>query len=152
MAASDADFLLAIARASPMAPDWRLPDYQQIPLSDPSGVLYRFATVADSSGMLSGFVVASLLRAEELATLEGIVVHPGFQRQGIGAALLVSAMGSAYEAGARAMRLEVRASNAAALCLYRSQGFQSKGGRRAYYSAPVEDALLLEAPLPGVSR
>ena len=45
------------------------------------------------------------------------------------------------------IRLEVRASNAAALALYQRHGFSAAGVRRAYYSAPVEDALLLQAPL-----
>jgi ribosomal-protein-alanine N-acetyltransferase len=41
----------------------------------------------------------------------------------------------------------VRSSNAAAIALYRRHGFSQAGIRRAYYSAPVEDALLLQAPL-----
>jgi ribosomal-protein-alanine N-acetyltransferase len=41
----------------------------------------------------------------------------------------------------------VRASNAAALALYHRCGFSAAGVRRAYYSAPVDDALLLQVPL-----
>jgi [ribosomal protein S18]-alanine N-acetyltransferase len=44
--------------------------------------------------------------------------------------------------------LEVRASNDAALVLYHRHGFNAVGVRPAYYSAPIEDALLLEAALP----
>ncbi|MFN8091404.1 MAG: hypothetical protein U0599_04125 [Vicinamibacteria bacterium] len=46
------------------------------------------------------------------------------------------------------MRLGVRASNAPARALYAAAGFREAGRRRDYYSAPVEDALLLEAALP----
>lgn len=151
MSASDADSLLAIARESLAAPNWGLADYQQILLSDPAGPFFRFAAVADLDGMLTGFAVTSILRIEELSTLESIVVHPGFRRQGIGAALVVSAMRSAFEGGARLMSLEVRPSNAAAIGLYLRQGFQQRGRRAAYYSAPSEDALLFEAPLIGVT-
>jgi [ribosomal protein S18]-alanine N-acetyltransferase len=139
--------MLALVRESSTAPNWGLADYQQILLTDPASPFYRFAQVADSGGMLTGFAVVSVLRIEEMATLESIVVHHGFRRLGIGAALLLSVMRSAGEAGARAMRLEVRASNAAAIGLYQRRGFAWKGERRAYYSAPVEDALLLEASL-----
>jgi ribosomal-protein-alanine N-acetyltransferase len=40
--------------------------------------------------------------------------------------------------------LEVRASNAPALALYEHAGFCRTGLRRHYYSAPVEDAVLME--------
>jgi ribosomal-protein-alanine N-acetyltransferase len=53
----------------------------------------------------------------------------------------------AASAGASAFRLEVRASNLAALGLYRGHGFSTTGVRPGYYSAPDEDALLLEAAL-----
>ena len=49
--------------------------------------------------------------------------------------------------------LELRAGNREALGLYESLGFRRLGVRRAYYSAPAEDALLLVrdelAPGPG---
>lgn len=151
MAASDADSLLAIAQESVTAPNWGLTDYQQIPLFDRAAPFYRFAAVAESGGILIGFAVASILRIDKLATLESIVIDPGFRRQGVGSALLVDAMRSAAGAGARLMVLEVRASNVAAIGLYLRQGFQQKGRRRAYYFAPSEDALLFEALLTTVS-
>ena len=39
--------------------------------------------------------------------------------------------------------LEVRASNAAALSLYESEGFEIVGRRRNYYHHPAEDALVM---------
>jgi [ribosomal protein S18]-alanine N-acetyltransferase len=62
-------------------------------------------------------------------------------------ALLRVCMEWAANAGASSMRLEVRASNTAALALYQRHGFSAVGSRYAYYSAPVEDAVLLQAPL-----
>ena len=43
--------------------------------------------------------------------------------------------------------LEVRASNAAALSLYEKNGFYRVGIRRGYYTAPKEDAVLLDKDL-----
>ena len=43
------------------------------------------------------------------------------------------------------MTLEVRASNEAALALYRRFGFVPEGVRKGYYSKPIEDALVLWA-------
>ena len=56
--------------------------------------------------------------------------------------------------GARAFHLEVRAGNAAARALYRAMGFEEVGKRHSYYSAPVEDAVLLSRvdPAAAVAR
>ena len=43
--------------------------------------------------------------------------------------------------------LEVRASNAAALAVYRALGFAATGRRPRYYADPPEDALLLQLRL-----
>jgi ribosomal-protein-alanine N-acetyltransferase len=45
--------------------------------------------------------------------------------------------------GARSATLEVRRSNEDARRLYERFGFASAGVRRAYYSNPVEDALVM---------
>jgi len=87
------------------------------------------------------------LRQEAAAEVEGLMVQCDHRRQGIGTALTGACMAWAAGTGASAIRLEVRASNLAALALYRRLGFTTSGVRRAYYSAPVEDALLLQAPL-----
>jgi [ribosomal protein S18]-alanine N-acetyltransferase len=49
----------------------------------------------------------------------------------------------AVRLGARRATLEVRAGNDAARRLYERLGFYVAGRRRNYYSAPVEDALIL---------
>ena len=52
-------------------------------------------------------------------------------------------LSAAAREGATRATLEVRASNAAALGLYRSFGFAVRGRRPNYYTNPVEDALIL---------
>ena len=60
-------------------------------------------------------------------------------------------IGLARAAGCRAVLLEVRVSNDAARALYARHGFTTAGRRRRYYTAPVEDALVMRLPLDGGS-
>ena len=59
---------------------------------------------------------------------------------------------AARAAGCRAVLLEVRASNDAARALYTRHGFTTAGRRRRYYTAPVEDALVMRLPLDECRR
>jgi ribosomal-protein-alanine N-acetyltransferase len=147
LAAEDLDRVPALAAGSD-GPRWTRSDYEGILLAAPADPLQRCGLVALSDGYLSGFAVTSWLRHETSAELEGLFVDRAYRRQGIGTALVGACMAWAANAGATTVRLEVRASNAAALALYQRRGFVAKGFRRAYYSVPVEDAVLLEAPVP----
>lgn len=62
-----------------------------------------------------------------------VAVVPAARRRGIGAALIAGARGDARLRGSRTMFLEMRDGNAAALALYRAQGFTEIGRRRDYY-------------------
>jgi ribosomal-protein-alanine N-acetyltransferase len=95
---------------------------------------------------IAGFVVVHL--ASGIATLESIAVRAEFRGAGVGRLLGDAALQWAGAQGAESMELEVRASNAAALALYRSLGFHEQGRRRGYYAAPVEDAVLMGVSLP----
>ena len=146
MTAEDIDDVLMIAARFVEAPHWTRRDYEQILLTA-STFLTRRAFIALSDSNLAGFAAAGWLPGEAAAEVEGLVVDEKYRRQGMGSALIGTCMEWAANAGALSMRLEVRASNAAALALYHRHGFSPVGRRRAYYSAPVEDALLLQAPL-----
>lgn len=152
MSLPDLDRVLAVASETPEAPQWKRRDYERALLAAPQVSFGRIALVAVCEGIFAGFAVANFLPAEKLAELETIVVHPNFRRRGIGAGLLIGAKNSAYRLGAVAMHLEVRESNAAALALYLAQGFQKIGRRRSYYTAPPEDALVLQAALTASSE
>jgi ribosomal-protein-alanine N-acetyltransferase len=147
LAEQDLDTVLVLAADSLEAPHWNRRDYQQILLAEPSDRLLRCGLVADNGGKVAGFAVASWLRQEPAAEVEGLFVELNCRRHGVGSALIDACMAWAAKAGASAVRLEVRASNTAAHALYRRYGFSTAGVRRAYYSAPVEDALVLQAPL-----
>jgi [ribosomal protein S18]-alanine N-acetyltransferase len=148
MGAEDLDRVLLLASESDEAPRWTRADYERIILTGPSDLLSRCGLVALSGGNLVGFAAASWLRQEIAVEVEALFVERPHRRQGIGGALIGACIAWAANSGASSVRLEVRASNAAALALYYRYGFSATGVRRAYYSAPVEDAVLLQAPVP----
>jgi ribosomal-protein-alanine N-acetyltransferase len=88
-------------------------------------------------GLFSGEVVVDELQIDNLAVAER------WRRQGIGGALLKSALSQASGLGARAATLEVRSTNATARVFYEKEGFRPVGLRRRYYADPPDDALLL---------
>ena len=147
MTVQDIDDVLVLAAGFVEAPHWTQRDYEQILHPAQAVTLTRCSVVALSDGYLIGFAVASWLPQETVAEVEGLVVVEKYRRQGIGSALIGACMAWAAKSGATNMRLEVRASNAAALALYHRHGFSAVGRRRAYYPTPVEDAVLLQAPL-----
>lgn len=103
--------------------------------------LARYFVVAEpSAAALLGYVGCWVLT--DAVHLVTIGVDPIYQRQGIGDLLVMRALELALEAGAPAVTLECRASNAAAQSLYRKYGFEIAGRRRRYY-ADREDALIM---------
>ncbi|WP_261506500.1 ribosomal protein S18-alanine N-acetyltransferase [Chromohalobacter canadensis] len=84
---------------------------------------------------LLGHAVLAWLPFE--AELQAITVAPNVRRQGIAGMLLAHIVTRARQGGAERLLLEVRASNAPALALYRQYGFDEDGCRHGYYP-PVE--------------
>lgn len=72
-----------------------------------------------------------------------MAVDVTMRRQGIGRQLLVEAISHAKGLGVTRILLEVRASNQAAIDLYRELGFLEIGMRKGYYAEPTEDALIM---------
>ena len=64
-------------------------------------------------------------------------------KEGIGAFLMQSLIRLAAEREVTTIHLEVRVGNETAIRLYERMGFTGDGIRKAYYSDPVEDALLM---------
>ena len=101
--------------------------------------------VYEARGEILGYSVMRILADE--GEIQRIAVLPAYRRQGIARKLMDAMMISARRKGARAMALEVRESNRAAVNLYRSAGFREIGRRRGYYHNPPEDAILMELHL-----
>lgn len=77
------------------------------------------------------------------AELLKITVVEQERKQGIGSILLQHLLADLQGQSFKALYLEVRAQNKPAIALYNSHGFYKVGMRRAYYSEPQDDALLL---------
>ena len=137
----DADELTRLQSACHSHPWTRAQVEGELAQGPPGGVLVARA----GPGILAA--CAYRVVADEAEVLD-VCVEPAARRLGLARLLVRLAMARAARAGARSARLEVRASNAAARALYAALGFREAGRRRDYYSAPVEDALLLEAALP----
>ncbi|MEZ2224880.1 ribosomal protein S18-alanine N-acetyltransferase [Microcoleus sp.] len=72
-----------------------------------------------------------------------LAIHPQFQRQGLGQALLLALLKSAHDRQLERSTLEVRESNFAAVSLYKKFGFKEAGRRKRYYEDTGEDALVM---------
>jgi len=78
-----------------------------------------------------------------------IATHPRHRRRSIARTMLERLLAEARSTGARYLTLEVRPSNAPALGLYSSLGFEVVGVRPRYYSDNGEDALVMVKTLDG---
>jgi len=72
-----------------------------------------------------------------------LAVDPAYRRRGVATRLMQGVIAEAARRGAMRATLEVRASNRAARLLYERLGFRVTATRRAYYTQPDEDALIL---------
>lgn len=72
-----------------------------------------------------------------------IAVAPGVRGKGYGRKLMEHLEKDARQNAVEDITLEVRASNEAAIHLYKSRGFKTEAVRKRYYTHPVEDALIM---------
>ncbi len=93
---------------------------------------------------LVGYVVGFLIDRE--FHLVNFAIAPDFQRKGLGRKTL-KAVFDLLEKMAQVVSLEVRMSNCAAIDLYKKMGFETIAIRKAYYTHPREDALVMLKPL-----
>lgn len=118
---------------------WTLEGYQRELDSPNSDLLGLFVPVEPHFLVGIGCFWAIL----DEAHITILAVHPQYQRQGFGQALLYSLLTLATDCGLERATLEVGASNSAALSLYQKYGFKTAGRRRGYYKDTGEDALIL---------
>lgn len=74
--------------------------------------------------------------------IDNIAVEPNARRHGVADELL-DVFCRFGEANLAFLTLEVRASNAPAIALYRKHGFEEAGRRKNYYTKPTEDAIIM---------
>ena len=97
--------------------------------------------VALSEGEVVGYI--GVFVVADSCYISNVAVSPRCRRQGVGRALLKMAILTADAMGTDFISLEVRYTNYAAICLYRSLGFEEMGVRRNFYRHPTEDALIM---------
>lgn len=97
--------------------------------------------VAEQGGQVAGYAGMHCVLDE--AYIANVAVHPNFRRRGIATVLLAELEVCAKQRGAEFVSLEVRASNAGAIALYESCGYETVGVRRGMYEQPKEDGLIL---------
>lgn len=136
MTEADLDAVLRIEREVHAHP-WTLGNF-----SDALRSKYVCKICEDKNEML-GYAV--LMLAVDEAELLDIAIAGFHQRHGWGRRLLEEMMVIARRHDMHRVVLEVRASNAAAISLYRQSGFSNIGLRRDYYLAENgrEDAILM---------
>jgi len=135
---ADLAAILELERSTPSAAHWSQAQYDAI-LNAPHAT-ERLVLIAEVEAGPSGFLVAR--SASDEWEIENVVVAEFARRRGLGRKLVESLRDAARPRGARALFLEVRESNLAALALYESCGFKKTGRRIGYYSCPTEDAIL----------
>ncbi|MBO4423070.1 MAG: ribosomal protein S18-alanine N-acetyltransferase [Clostridia bacterium] len=106
---------------------------------------YAVYLVARVDGAIAGYAGMYAVCGE--GGINDIAVFPQYRRTGVGSALIGALADAGRKAGVTVLKLEVRASNEAALSLYEKCGFRRVGVRRGYYTAPKEDAVLLDRGL-----
>ena len=101
--------------------------------------------VAEVDGIVAGYVGSQTVL--DAADMMNLAVSPDYRRRGIGQALVNALVEHLQQNKVIALLLEVRVSNAPAIALYESLGFEQVGRRPKYYHNPREDALIMRKEL-----
>ncbi len=96
---------------------------------------------AVENGRVIGYIGMSAVIDE--GYIFNVAVDAEHRRRGVGTALITELVNYAKKNGFSFLTLEVRESNRDAVSLYSQLGFIEVGRRRAYYSEPDEDAVLM---------
>ena len=137
--------MLRLERQAPAAAHWSAEQYEALFLPNMPLRTVLVATDDSSGHSVLGFLVSICLSDEW--EIESVVVDEAVRRHGIGSSLMRELVSRAVAAGAEAVILEVRESNAAARQLYEKIGFIRECFRKDYYQGPLERAILYRLAL-----
>lgn len=93
------------------------------------------------NGILAGYVILYYVLDE--GEIARIAVESSCRRQGAAGCLFGRLKDICGDRGIKRLMLEVRQSNTAAISFYKRYGFTEDGIRKAYYTNPCEDAILM---------
>ena len=131
----DGEAVSEICRQSPEAAQWTKESYDQ------AHSLGQIVLIAELNAQVCGFLVARITADE--AEILNTAVATAHRHKSIGTALLSAAVSAAHAQKAKSIYLEVRESNSAAIAFYAKHGFAKSAQRRAYYSSPTENAVVM---------
>ncbi len=97
--------------------------------------------VAEEAGEVVGY--CGVLMVLDQGDVINVGVRKKWQRRGIGKSLMEVLIRETADKGVTTLYLEVRASNQAAIGLYKELGFGEMGIRKGYYQDPMEDAVTM---------
>lgn len=97
--------------------------------------------VCEKDQQVLGYVGLSAIIDEGYIT--NVAVFPEYRNMGVGSALINYLFDFAKENSLAFISLEVRPSNQNAISLYEKFGFKTEGRRKNFYTAPLEDALIM---------
>lgn len=98
--------------------------------------------VAEEEGKIKGYI--GIVCVIDEGDITNVSVDPKEQGRGIGNMLVEAVVKKARERGVKNIFLEVRRSNAPAIRVYEKNGFVQISVRKGYYTAPLEDALIMK--------
>lgn len=99
------------------------------------------AIVAHQEDTVFGYIVSWMILDE--IHIGNVAVASEYRRQGIGHMMMVWLLKEGKQRGCTFSTLEVRRSNQAAQLMYQNLGFRAVACRKAYYSKPEEDAIVM---------
>ncbi|MHB8483161.1 MAG: ribosomal protein S18-alanine N-acetyltransferase [Nitrospiria bacterium] len=143
MRLEDLEEVLEIATASFSQP-WTRGMFENEILKNPFSEQF----LVKVKGQTAGYLCMWSLFDE--AHLLDLAIHPGFRRRGLGEKAVLNVIEKIKERKIKKIFLEVRASNEAAMQLYKKTGFFKIAERKGYYSNPKEDALIFQWSAPEV--
>ena len=106
-----------------------------------SDFMHIFLCAEDENGRAVGY--AGLMYVLDEGYISNVAVSPDRRREGIADMLLTELYERAKAKKLSFLTLEVRESNIPAQSLYKKHGYTEVGRRKAYYSRPKEDAVLM---------
>ena len=111
--------------------------------NDGIGVGYILTVPAAPDTQPAVAAYGGMLITVDEGQITNVAVHPDHRRKGYGAAIVRALLRHAKDERLESVSLEVRASNTAAIELYRKAGFAEAGRRKGFYTKPTEDALVM---------
>lgn len=102
---------------------------------------FCFVAISSQSLKIIGYIGCYYVLDECYIT--NLAVSSLARDQGVGSTLVEKVLKEAEQRNFAFVTLEVRASNIVAINLYKRLGFKAQGMRKAYYSNPTEDAILM---------